>query len=348
MIELMEGGYNFVSRFRSPVAPDVFLAECAMDPIRGQRVLVEHAHKSREDFGDLQAILYNDARTQPAYTHPNLTAVIDFFEAGDGLYLVLEHVEGSNLHAVNGLLQVKAHALEYELAAHVMREALAGLHHLHTCPRADGSAYGTIIQHLLPERVRISNEGDVKLATTGLMRVLSRPENENTGPERFGYASVEWIAGEPLTVTSNVYSAGVMLFELLLGRACFVGTTAEDVMQQIAGRGVRVRELSSAGVPQALCNIVERATRLVPEQRYSSALEMSQALDDWLAERGSHNGRAMMADFLAAHGLKAKATADEPDTVDMFVERQLGDPSFGLRKPARRSVTKVGLRHREK
>jgi serine/threonine-protein kinase len=351
MMELMEGGYNFVSRFRSHVAPEVYLADAALDPIRGQRVLIEHAKRARPDYAQLQALLYSDARAQPAYTHPNLTAVIDFFEAQDGLYLVLEHVQGSSLHAVNGLLRAKAHALEYELSAYVMRELLNGLHHLHTCPRADSSAYGTILEQLFPERVRISNDGEVKLANTGLMRVLARPENEHTGPERFGYFSVEWIAGEQLSVMSNVYTAGVMLFELLLGRSCFVGKTMEDIMQQVATRGVRVRELIDAGVPQALCNIVERATRLVPEQRYSSAGEMSQALDDWLADRSAQNSRPAMADFLSAHGLVGKAGGGEPDTVDMVVEPKLSDvanPSFGLRKPARRSVTKVGLRHREK
>src|SRR5262252_2236539 len=87
----VRGGYQFLSRFRSHVEPDVFLAECDLEPIRGQRVLIEYAPRTRPDYAALESILYGEARSQPAFTHPNLSSVIDFFEDDEGLYLVLEN-----------------------------------------------------------------------------------------------------------------------------------------------------------------------------------------------------------------------------------------------------------------
>jgi serine/threonine-protein kinase len=347
------GPYVLLDRIESSLPDEIYRATPAEPTREHERFVIRRARRDRRDFKQLSKLFHESAHHDSILDHRNITRFIDLHEDEVGLYLVLEWVRGTSVGAINTLLRNKGRALSFELACHIALETLSGLHYIHTLTDSDGKRMGLVVKNLTTPMLLVSEAGQVKLATSSLARVLIKPKRPMHGPNRFAHEPVEWIAGEKLTACSNVYSVGVILFELLLGRQCFYGSTVEEMLAQISHRGVRVDELSRAGVPERLCEIVQRATYVVPEHRFASALDMALAIADWLKGQGTHRNLAStLARFIWSHGL-LENERDERQLVAPFdgatpssrqkpsdeIDDGSSPDSFGLRKPLGRSDT---------
>jgi eukaryotic-like serine/threonine-protein kinase len=339
------GAYSLLRRFDSTLPEEVYLADSVLPEHAGQWFIVKVARRERGDFQKLRAAFIDSAQKDSPFQHKNVTAFVELFEDGAGAYLILEYTRGSNLHAVSQFLRGRDAALAEEIACYVAVEMLAGLHYVHTLAGADGKRLGLIVKNLTTPIVQLSSVGEVKIACPTLARVLIKRKHPVDPAERFAHEPIEWIAGEKLTASSNIYTVGVILFELLLGEPCFQAATVEDVLAQISQRGVQISALERGGVPDALCEIVRRATYPVPEHRFASAFDMAFAIAGWLKRSRQHARRlegadgplsAVLARFLKSHGLddcggeRALAPFVETHTIDAHAASD-GSDAFGLR-----------------
>jgi serine/threonine-protein kinase len=331
------GPYTLLGRVDSIQPAEIYYADSSDPESRGQRFVIKVARRERKDFERLRQTFLEDASAGGMVRHPNVTAFLDLLEDDGGLYLVLEYVRGPTIASLNKVIRDRAQALSFDLTAFIAFEILGGLHYIHTMHGEDGRRMGLVVRYLTPRTVLIAPDGQVKLAGEALARVLLKPRRPEHPGERFQHSPIEWIAGEPLTPCSNVYTVGVMMFELLMGRACFYGSTVEEVMAQISSRGVRMEELTRSGVPEELASIVQRATHLVPEHRYASALDMGIAIAQWLKGQEAKGLPQILVRFVAAHGLLDGAQEAQLPVILEPVESV--EDSFGMRKPLGRTST---------
>lgn len=205
----------------------------------------------------------HEARATAALMHPNVVAVHDQGLALGFPFLVMEYVPGKTIREVlraHGPF-TSAHALE------IMKSVLAGLAAAHDA--------GFVHRDIKPENVLITNDGLVKVTDFGLARVISgQPATTSTGAVLLGtmaYLSPEQVSQQPIDQRSDVYSAGILLYEMVTGRVPFTGTTPLDVAFKHVNEDVPAPSILQPDVPPAVDHLVLAATARNVNDRLATA-----------------------------------------------------------------------------
>jgi serine/threonine-protein kinase len=242
----------------------------ARDSVLEREVAVKVLHRNLAgDKGFVERFL-REARAAANLNHPNIVSVYDWGTSADGTYfMVMELVSGRNLHdllAING-------PLEPAQAVAVLTQTLAALAHAHS--------QGIIHRDIKPENILVTNNGVVKVADFGLARALAESRVTQapgtvTGTAR--YLAPEQIQGSPADARTDIYSLGVVAYEMLTGRAPFEGETSVAIAYKHLEEKVPAPSALAPGTPPELDRIVEWATEKDPNRRPDSAAALAVAL----------------------------------------------------------------------
>ena len=213
-----------------------------------------------------------EARTMAQLNHPNLVNVYDFGSDGDHLYLVMELITGGTLRE----LLAERGPMPPHAAAAVMRAVLTGLSIAH--------ANGLVHRDIKPDNVLINGDHRVKLADFGLVRAATAGATTSQIVGTAAYLSPEQVDGSDITPASDVYSAGIVLFELLTGGTPFTGDTPLDHAHRRLEDDVPAPSSRISGVPPLIDALVATATARHPQDRFADAAEFLAALDDVAGE----------------------------------------------------------------
>src|SRR5437588_107694 len=241
------------------------------------------------DKNDLRAVerFRREARAAAALTHPNAVTIYDFVEELGQYFLVMEYIHGPTLkQLIAQRRQLQVYEV-LEIAAQVC--AVLQVAHARSFIHRDikpqnimlSRSAGSIGAGILGGGRGIGGGGIlVKLTDFGIVRVGEAAGLTNSGIVlgTADYLSPEQARGEKLTASSDLYSLGVVMFEMLTGRPPFVGPTAVSIAMQHASSNPPPLRQFNPSVPPAVEQIVMRALEKEPEDRFHSAAEMQQAL----------------------------------------------------------------------
>lgn len=161
----------------------------------------------------------NEGRTLVALTHSNIVQIFDMGEVEGEYYLAMEYVQGADLRVL--LRRIKPQRVPLNVAIAVTIEALRGLGYAHRATDAQGAALGIVHGDMSPSNVIISKEGEVKLIDFGIARGVLATNSEGAVQGKFAYMSPEQARGEVLDLRSDLFSTGVVLYEMLSGERPF-------------------------------------------------------------------------------------------------------------------------------
>lgn len=197
-------------------------------------------------------------------SHENIVSVWDVGEEDDCFYLVMEYIEGMTLSEY-----IKTHgALEPKVAVAYINQVLQGIQHAHE--------QGIVHRDIKPQNMMIDPNDTIKIVDFGIAKALSETTMTQTNHVigTVQYLSPEQAKGEKTGEQSDIYSIGIVLYEMLTGSAPFTGETAVSIaIKQIQENVPNVTE-QHADIPQALSNVILRATEKEPANRYKTASEM--------------------------------------------------------------------------
>ncbi|MCD2116878.1 MULTISPECIES: Stk1 family PASTA domain-containing Ser/Thr kinase [Rhodococcus] len=211
-----------------------------------------------------------EARSVARLTHPGLVAVYDQGQDGDHVFLVMELVEGGTLRE---LLRERG-PMPPHAAAAVAAPVLGALAVAHRA--------GLVHRDIKPENILISGNGEVKIADFGLVRAVAAATTTSRSVilGTAAYLSPEQVTIGSADARSDVYSAGVLVYEMLTGRTPFTGDTSLSVAYQRVEKDVPDPSSAIDGVPPELDAFVRRATEREPTERYADAQVMAVALGE--------------------------------------------------------------------
>src|SRR5438128_5861104 len=234
------------------------------------------------DKNDLRAVerFRREARAAAALTHPNAVTIFDFVEEWGQYFLVMEYINGPTLkqliHQNSRLPPLQAIDIAIQVCDVLQVAHARGFIHRDIKPQ---NIMLTWSGGLTNNKVR-SERPLVKLTDFGIVRVAEAAGLTNSGIVlgTADYLSPEQARGEMLTASSDLYSLGVVMFEMLTGRPPFVGPTAVSIAMQHASTNPPSLRQFNPTVPPGVEHIVMRALEKEPEDRFHSAAEMQQAL----------------------------------------------------------------------
>lgn len=231
----------------------------------------------RPEFSEDQEFLERfdrEAQTASKMSHHNIVNLLDIGQEGELRYLVMEYVNGRTLKDV--ILQKGA--LPPAVAAQIAIRILSALRHAHD--------NGIIHRDIKSQNILVNEDGHIKVSDFGIARVagsntISKTDNVMGSVH---YFSPEQAKGESVTCGSDLYSVGIVFYEMLTGQLPFDGDTPVAIaMQHIGAKPREISELNPA-VPPALTAVVKRAMAKTLDKRYESAVEMAQDIKRALEE----------------------------------------------------------------
>ncbi len=209
-----------------------------------------------------------EAQVLARLLHPNIAVIYNLIEHENQHFMVMEFVEGKDL---DGLLK-KHRTIPYLAVAASFIQGLEGLHHAHR--------KGIFHRDIKPSNLILTPDGTVKLMDFGIARVAGeqRLTQVNRVIGTIEFLAPELIEGKDPSVASDVYAAGMTMYELLCAKLPFQGGTDYNLMQEILKKRPPSPEKINSAVPAALANIVMKALEKKPENRYADAKAMQAAL----------------------------------------------------------------------
>ncbi|NOK38622.1 serine/threonine protein kinase [Corallococcus exercitus] len=250
-------------------------------------------HLARET--DIANMFVSEARLAMLLQHQNIVTVHDVGESAEGLFLVMELVDGWDLGALMRAVTRQGLRIPPHLAVFIASQAQAGLQHAYRRQHG-GQVVMTAHRDVSPSNLLVSREGEVKVTDFGIARLagLSRTE-PGAFKGKVPYAAPEVLRGEPATALSDQFSLGTLLAEMLAGQHPFGGSSEPmAVAYSILNRA----PASLPDVPASLATLVLRMLSRDPAARFPEPEDVSEALARWLAQTGEPASSHALATFL--------------------------------------------------
>jgi len=284
---LLVGRYYIIERMAVGGMAEVYLATHGQlagfqTPVVVKRILPNLAH-SREFI----EMFLDEARIAALLQHPNIANIMEVGRERDEYFLAMELVQGESLSQVLRTLHAKQHQLPPALAAFIASQILAGLHHAHTICDTQGQPLHVVHRDISPQNILISYEGAVKVIDFGIARAMGRVTHTRVGSAKgkFSYMSPEQARREAVDHRSDIFSLGVVLWEMITGCRLFRRDNELDTVDAILGEAAP--PLSKfIPVPPLLEAIVDRSLAKNVDERFASAQEMETLLQRYVSEEG--------------------------------------------------------------
>jgi eukaryotic-like serine/threonine-protein kinase len=288
-----------------------------------KRILPDLARDSR-----FVAMFINEAQLAAQMDHPNIARVLDFGELEGRLYMVMEYVDGLDCWKLSRRMFPWGDDHE-ALAIFVLLGVLSGLDFAHRMTDVNGKPLSVVHRDLSPSNIYLSLDGDVKVGDFGIARIDSvryRPV-EVIPKGKFGYMAPEQVEGRAVDRRADVYSAGVVLAELLIGQKIFSGNSQLSVLLDIRDGRMDALENNADKVPPALMLVLRGALARKPAERFATARDFKDALRAYADSAGlAPTAAALARQVHLALDLRSPLSST-PDLVRPCTPRT-GDPAL--------------------
>lgn len=333
--------YLLVRRLAMGGVADIFLARQSATAGFEKEVVIKRLRPELRNNAPVMRRFLEEARIGALLNHPNVVHVYDVDVADGAPYIAMEYIVGGELGALcrRGLAQPReggagTHFVPFPHAVELVRQAAAGLGYLHAKRGAEGQPLGLVHRDVSPQNLLVTEDGFLKIIDFGIAK--SRRTDEATDkvmPGKLSYMAPEQVARRLVDHRADIFSLGVVLYELTLGRRLFKGP-AHEVARRISTLEIEPPTFVRRSYPAALEQIVTKALALDPEQRYQSAYDLADDLEEFLHSAKLASGPVRIARYLDELG-HAEGRTRRPELVTSRAGSETGDLDVELFKSFR-------------
>ena len=291
-----------------------------------------------------------EARIATALNHPNIAQIYDFGKVEDEFFIAMEFVDGWDLGYLSRL-SAEVERLPVGDVIWIGLEIARGLDYAHRRQDDMGQSLGLVHRDISPQNILVSRDGAIKIVDFGIaMASLVDEESPNVVKGKFCYMSPEQANGERLDHRSDLFSLGVVLFELVCGRPLFKQSSKEQTLSLVKSAVVPdLKDLNDA-IPEAFELVLYKLLEREPDARYQTARELQQDLMRLLYGLGSLHDGYSISEFIqrTAHHLEQSQQRDPREsgqtrTVRTNVVHKGGGAGGGKARGSEATTAQLGL-----
>ncbi|MFO0662462.1 MAG: serine/threonine-protein kinase [Polyangiaceae bacterium] len=321
------GKYTLVRKLATGGMAELFLAlQRSVAGFEKLVVIKRILPKMNEDRSFIDMLLA-EARVAATLSHPNVVQIFDVGDVDGTFYIAMEHVHGEDIRTIVRRMKKEGHR-EFPLshALHIVSGIAAGLAYAHGKRDLDGTPLHIVHRDISPQNVVVTYSGDVKVVDFGIAKSDTSFQRETEFGKLKGkvpYMSPEQARGLDVDWRSDIFSAGIILFELTTGRRLFKGESEYETMRLICEKPYPLPSSLRADYPPQLEAIVMRALAKSPDARYQSARELQAALDGFAREYRIEASSVAMSTFMQSLFGAEIANANDPHSIDRHLVRRI-------------------------
>ncbi len=242
----------------------------------------------------------NEARLAANLNHGNIIQIFDFGTIEDLLFLSMEYVRGKNFAEIIDVLKAHDLSAPIELACHVAIQTLNGLDYAHRALDRHGNMANLIHRDVSPPNIIVSFDGEAKIGDFGIAKAAETGIRTGSGvlKGKYAYMSPEQAGGLDMDPRTDIFSLGVCLYELLTLTETFAGNSDLAVLRAIRAAEITPPHELNPEIPEELESILYRAIEKEPSDRFESAAEMRDALEQFMIDENLRFSASWLSNFM--------------------------------------------------
>jgi serine/threonine protein kinase len=272
-----------------------------------------------------------EAKLAVQLNHANIAQIFDLGVVDGAYYIALEHVHGRDLRGMFDRCRQLGEPMPVAQACFIIMKLCEGLDYAHNKRDQAGRELHLVHRDVSPQNVLVSFEGEVKVIDFGIAKAANKGNKTQAGilKGKFGYMSPEQVRGIPIDRRSDVFSCGIVLYELLTGERLFVGESDFSTLEKVRNVEILPPSTYNRRIPDELERIVLKALAKDPEDRYQNAIDLHDELQAFVYTAGEFYSRKDLAGWMK----KIFGREIEDETAKLESYRQLKAPAEIVNAP---------------
>lgn len=282
------GSYRLLAKVAQGGMAKVYVANSSKKEFQGQFLAIKKLHEALNANQAFVNLLIHEAKVSVLLTHPSIAQVYDLGSHQSEFFIAMEYVHGKSLDRLLEKIENKsAPRMPKELATYLVTEILRALAFAHELRDVKGRELNIIHRDISPGNILLEYKGQIKLTDFGIATAESRlqPGFTQSALGKLIYMSPEQAVNDPVVKASDIYSLGIVCFQLLSGQLPFQFETASELMKKVIEGKITDIRIIAPQVDQELGRIVAKAIDRSSRKRYRSAAEFFEAINTYFIKK---------------------------------------------------------------
>lgn len=242
----------------------------------------------------------DEAKIAVELHHANIAQIYDLGRVDGSHYIALEYIHGKDLRAIFDRARKLGEAISIPMACYIVMKICEGIDYAHNKRDPQGREMNLVHRDISPQNILVSYEGEVKIIDFGIAKAANKASKTQAGilKGKFGYMSPEQVRGLPLDRRSDIFSVGIVLYEMLTGERLFLGESDFSTLEKVRNVEIMPPTLHNPKIPDELETIVFKALAKSVDERYENAIDLHDDLQRFLYAMNSFFSRKDLAQHM--------------------------------------------------
>ena len=271
------------------------------------------------------AMFIDEAKIAVQLQHANIAQIFDLGKVDESYFIALEYVGGRDLRSIFDRTRGKGEVMPIRQACYIIMQVCEGLDYAHNKRDGQGHELHLVHRDISPQNILVGYEGEIKLIDFGIAKAAGKASKTQAGilKGKFGYMSPEQVRGLPIDRRSDIFSVGIVLYEMLTNERLFLGESDFSTLEKVRNVEIESPSFHNRNIPGELERISLKALAKDPEDRYQNAIDLHDDLQAFLYTVGELYSRKDLAAWMK----KTFSTEIEDENAKIEQFRQIAAPS---------------------